>query len=173
MNISEHTHSCYTNEVVPDTHSSRSDPANKTSAEFDIFDISNHHKQDKIVPKNIHLRNEFQFEGTADDMKAQRGNVQEMDSLHLAKKRHVSSIDKGKLDPEDCDEEVDDFEEDSGAFGTCTTPSKRLSLKGRTRSRSIAEEDNETTKRDFRKRVEDSLCVDSIHLNKKRLEESS
>jgi hypothetical protein len=171
MNISDNTHRFTDNEAAPHAHSSRSDPA-KTSADFNILNISNHH--DKIVPKNMDFRNEFQFQGTADDMKALRGNILEMDSLHLAKKRHVPSTDKERLNSDGVDEEVDDFEEDIELFETSsTTQSKRVSSQKRTNINPIVEEDDkETTMQDFRQRVEDSLCVDSIHLNKKRLKES-
>ncbi|CAJ1952773.1 unnamed protein product [Cylindrotheca closterium] len=166
MNISDDSH----------THSRRNEA--KSTKDFNILNISNHH--DKIVPKNMDFRNEFQFEGTADDMKALRGNILEMDSLHLAKKRHVPASDKERLNPAegDCEEEVDDFEEDSELFEATTTttiPLKRLSAQGKTKIHTISEEDKTkpTPKHDFRHRIEDSLCVDSIHLNKKRMEEQS
>ncbi|KAL3939178.1 MAG: hypothetical protein SGBAC_006051 [Bacillariaceae sp.] len=154
--------------MVTDAHSRRN--AAKSNAHFNIFDISNH--SDKIVPKNMDFRNEFQFEGTVDDLKALRGNILEMDSLHLAKTRNLTPVDKELLDNDDCDSECDDFEEDMEFVDTYEVPLKRSSSKqGRNNIHTIAEEDKATTKNDFGQRIKDSL-VDSLHLNRERLEES-
>mmetsp|Transcript_19567 Transcript_19567/g.48179 ORF Transcript_19567/g.48179 Transcript_19567/m.48179 type:complete len:171 (+) Transcript_19567:68-580(+) len=168
MNISSITHEYTHNEVASDADS-RSN-SGKKNAKFNIFDISNH--EDKIVPKNMDFRNEFHFEGTADDLKALRGNILEMDSLHLAKARRAAPIDKqGLLESDDCDSEIDDFEDDREWLDTYDMPLKRLSSQGRSKIHRIVEEDKTTTKEDFRQRVKESLGMDSMHLNRERLEE--
>ena len=170
MNISSITDTYTHNEAAREVTPQRG--GKKKKANFDIFDISNH--QDKIVSKNPGFRNEFQFEGNEEDLKALRGNILEMDSLHLAKTRCVKHVDKTRLDTDDIEESeaADDFEDDGEYLDTYEVPLKRLSSgKHKLQIHRIQEENDTTSMQEFRQRVEDTLCVDSLHLNRERFGE--